>query len=60
LNLSNRLTLILVFQPVHLQLLQIVELHGLVLETGDLNATNPTSASNFSIWIWCSWSLILR
>lgn len=47
LNLRDGLTLILIFEPMHLQLLEIVGLRCLILQPSDLHSEETTSESNF-------------
>lgn len=47
LNLRNGLTLILILQSMHLQLLEIVSLSSLILQPSDLHNIHLTSVSNF-------------
>ena len=47
LYLRDGLTLILILEPVHLQLLEVVSLRCLILQSGDLHNLIPTSVRSF-------------
>lgn len=47
LNLRDGLTLILILEPMHLQLLEIIGLSRLILQPSDLHSEETTSESSF-------------
>lgn len=47
LYLRDGLALILILEPVHLQLLEVVSLRCLILQSGDLHNLIPTSVRSF-------------